>query len=119
MRSSDPDQLDLGSLEDPDEVFRLFGVRDVRSLEKRASDAAANKVAELRTMVGERYRDLLSAADSIVRMRAAADMLVDHFDVVESVVACVAEAAACSCLSPSSLFRRYELQTDVSDDSNR
>lgn len=94
VRSSDPDQLDLGSLEDPDEVFRLFGVRDVRSLEKRASDAAANKVAELRTMVGERYRDLLSAADSIVRMRAAADMLVDHFDVVESVVACVAEAAA-------------------------
>jgi hypothetical protein len=31
-----PDQLDFGTLEDPDEVFRLFGVRDVRGLEKRA-----------------------------------------------------------------------------------
>lgn len=36
VKSSNPDELDLMALEDPDEVFRLFGVRDVRGLEKRA-----------------------------------------------------------------------------------
>jgi hypothetical protein len=34
--SMNPDELDLMALEDPDEVFRLFGVRDVTGLEKRA-----------------------------------------------------------------------------------
>lgn len=35
-------------------------------------------------MVGERYRDLLSAADSIVRMRSAAEKLVDRLERVEA-----------------------------------
>ncbi|GAA5950551.1 hypothetical protein JCM21900_001227 [Sporobolomyces salmonicolor] len=92
VRTSSPDELDLMSLEEPDEVFRLFGVRDVRKLEKRASDAAAAKVAELRTMVGERYRDLLSAADSIVRMRCAAEKLVERLDHVEAAVTSAEDA---------------------------
>lgn len=50
------------------------------------SDAANAKVAELRTMVGERYRDLLAAADSIVRMRSAAVKLVDKLDKVQTAV---------------------------------
>ncbi|GAA6052775.1 hypothetical protein JCM3770_003543 [Rhodotorula araucariae] len=85
-RARNPDDVDLMALEEPDQVFRLFGVRDVRRIEQRASDAAADKVAELRTMVGERYRDLLAAADSIVRMRSAADKLVDQLDAVDQAV---------------------------------
>lgn len=54
----------------------------LRACMRACSDAAAAKVAELRTMVGERYRDLLSAADSIVRMRSAAVKLVDRLDAV-------------------------------------
>lgn len=34
-------------------------------------------------MVGERYRDLLAAADSIVRMRTAADNLFDRLESAE------------------------------------
>lgn len=41
-------------------------------------------MSDLRTMVGERYRDLLSAADSIVRMRTSAEKLVERLDRVES-----------------------------------
>ncbi|GAA5931170.1 hypothetical protein JCM3775_004953 [Rhodotorula graminis] len=82
LSSANPDEVDLMALEEPDDIFRSFGVRDVRRIEQRASDAAAAKVADLRTMVGERYRDLLSAADSIVRMRGAADKLVGHLDSV-------------------------------------
>jgi hypothetical protein len=36
VRTSNPDEVDLMALEEPDEVFRMFGVRDVRKLEKRA-----------------------------------------------------------------------------------
>lgn len=36
-RTMHPNDLDFSTLEDPDEVFRLFGVRDVRGLEKRAA----------------------------------------------------------------------------------
>lgn len=35
-KSANPDEVDLMALEDPDELFRLFGVRDVRGLEKRS-----------------------------------------------------------------------------------
>lgn len=31
-----PDDLDLNNLTDPDDLFRMFGVREVRGLEKRA-----------------------------------------------------------------------------------
>lgn len=34
--TSNPDELDLNTLTDPDDLFRMFGVRDVRGLEKRA-----------------------------------------------------------------------------------
>jgi hypothetical protein len=31
-----PDLVDLMALEEPDSVFRMFGVRDVRKIEQRA-----------------------------------------------------------------------------------
>ncbi|GAA5862298.1 hypothetical protein JCM3774_004855 [Rhodotorula dairenensis] len=89
-KSANPDDVDLLALDDPDQIFRAFGVRDVRKIEHRASEAAAAKVAELRSMVGERYRDLLSAADSIVRMRNAADKLVDRLESVQNSLSHVA-----------------------------
>lgn len=36
VRTANPDEVDLMALEEPDEVFRLFGVRDVRRIEQRA-----------------------------------------------------------------------------------
>lgn len=43
-------------------------------------------------MVGERYRDLLAAADSIVRMRGAADKLLDRLEGVESAIMSAGDA---------------------------
>ncbi|GAA5978474.1 hypothetical protein JCM10908_004369 [Rhodotorula pacifica] len=106
VKSANPDDVDLLALEDPDDVFRAFGVRDVRKIEQRASEAAAAKVAELRSMVGERYRDLLSAADSIVRMRNAADKLVDRLETAED---SLGSAGAASDASPSK--RRQSLRS--------
>lgn len=40
--TANPDELDLNTLTDPDDLFRLFGVRDVRGLEKRARYVQGN-----------------------------------------------------------------------------
>jgi hypothetical protein len=56
-------------------LFIRYGVKDVKVVEDRALSEAGAKREELRTMVGERYRDLLGAADSIVRMRKSSAAL--------------------------------------------
>lgn len=58
-----------------DALFARFGVKEVRGIAVRGRDKADAKREELRTMVGERYRDLLGAADSIVRMRRSSAAL--------------------------------------------
>ena len=65
-----------------DTLFVHFAVREVRSIEDRARSDAGAKREELRTMVGERYRDLLSAADSIVRMRKSSTSLLGGLESV-------------------------------------
>ncbi|KAG0149002.1 hypothetical protein CROQUDRAFT_654077 [Cronartium quercuum f. sp. fusiforme G11] len=66
-----PEELDLLSIDHPDELFQAFTVREVRLLAHRSRLDAAKKQEDLRQMVGERYRDLLGAADSIVRMKTS------------------------------------------------
>lgn len=58
-----------------DSLFMRFGVKDVKAIANRGRVKAEGKREELRTMVGERYRDLISAADSIVRMRKSSSAL--------------------------------------------
>lgn len=72
-----PEDLELLTIEDPDELFQAFTVREVRLLAHRARLDAAKKQEDLRQMVGERYRDLLGAADSIVRMKVSSLGLLD------------------------------------------
>lgn len=75
-----PDQVDLLALSDDSipSLFVRFGVRDVRSIQELARTQASTKQQELRSMVGERYRDLLGAADSIVRMRTSSRHLLEQ-----------------------------------------
>lgn len=40
VKSANPDDVDLLALEDPDQIFRAFGVRDVRKIEQRARSVA-------------------------------------------------------------------------------
>lgn len=73
VRSS-PEATSIGV----DGLFAKFGVKEVRSIAVRGRAKAESKREELRTMVGERYRDLLGAADSIVRMRKSSSVLLDR-----------------------------------------
>lgn len=89
MATSRPEEVNLLSLQPTlqdgsvDSLFVHFNVREVRTVEERASKEAEAKREELRTMVGDRYRDLLGAADSIVRMRKASETLLDDLNEVK------------------------------------
>ncbi|CAB4377678.1 unnamed protein product [Rhizophagus irregularis] len=63
---------DFSSTTDADELFIKHSIPELRSLEKRTRSDIEEKKQELRLMVGERYRDLIDAADSIVNMRKCA-----------------------------------------------
>ncbi|CAG8438754.1 10636_t:CDS:10 [Acaulospora colombiana] len=55
-----------------DELFVKHSIPELRAYEKKTRSDIERKKQELRLMVGERYRDLTDAADSIVNMRHCA-----------------------------------------------
>ncbi|KAF9181860.1 Golgi transport complex subunit 1 [Haplosporangium sp. Z 767] len=59
---------DIGQV-DADELFIKLSVPELNVYERRTRQDIENKKQELRMMVGERYRDLIGAADCIVRMK--------------------------------------------------
>ncbi|PLW18839.1 hypothetical protein PCANC_06621 [Puccinia coronata f. sp. avenae] len=75
-----PEDIDLLAIDDPDDLFLNFTIREIRSIEQRARSDADQKREDLRQMVGERYRDLLSAADSIVRMKNSSQNLLERLN---------------------------------------
>lgn len=52
-----------------DDVFESLSINEIKSLEIDLRSQAASKKTELRLLVGESYRDLLTTADTIVSMR--------------------------------------------------
>ncbi|XP_006872363.1 PREDICTED: conserved oligomeric Golgi complex subunit 1 [Chrysochloris asiatica] len=63
-------------LRDPAALFETHGAEEIRGLERQVRAEIEHKKEELRQMVGERYRDLIEAADTIGQMRHSAEGLV-------------------------------------------
>lgn len=55
--------------DDPDTYFIELSIPEVRNLEQKTRVEIESKKKELRTMVGEQYLELMSAADAIITMR--------------------------------------------------
>lgn len=89
---------------DPDKVFETYTVDEIKSLTRQLDQEMDRKREELRTMVGERYRDLMDAAETITRMR-------DSSSQVESVIDDIQK----STLNLSSLKVVQKVQLDVVD----
>uniref|UniRef100_H0V179 Conserved oligomeric Golgi complex subunit 1 n=1 Tax=Cavia porcellus TaxID=10141 RepID=H0V179_CAVPO len=53
-------------------LFETHGAEEIRRLERQVRAEIEHKKEELRQMVGERYRDLMEAADTIGQMRRCA-----------------------------------------------
>lgn len=71
----DPELAGLGPVPDPERLLERFSAEQVRAVERRVRFGIEQKREELRQMVGERYRDLIHAADTIRDMRRCADSL--------------------------------------------
>lgn len=56
-------------------LFEAHTTAELREVERRLRAGIEQKREELRQMVGERYRDLIEAADTIAEMRLSAEHL--------------------------------------------
>ncbi|PWN51555.1 hypothetical protein IE53DRAFT_46391 [Violaceomyces palustris] len=68
--------MDLDPMsEDPDQVFTKLPVKQVELFHLAVRDAAAAKRQELRSLVGERYTELLGTANTIIDMAHSSSQL--------------------------------------------
>ncbi|XP_069809535.1 conserved oligomeric Golgi complex subunit 1 [Dendropsophus ebraccatus] len=67
----------LSEVRDPSALFEAYSAEEIRGLERKVRAEIEQKKEELRQMVGERYRDLIEAADTIGEMRKSAGLVVD------------------------------------------
>ncbi|XP_034241484.1 conserved oligomeric Golgi complex subunit 1 [Thrips palmi] len=75
-----PNMLDV----DPDKIFEEKSIIEIEVIQKKIQDEIERKKEELRTMVGERYRDLIEAADTISDMQHTAAGVITRIQNMES-----------------------------------
>ncbi|KAH8306088.1 hypothetical protein KR018_001231 [Drosophila ironensis] len=67
-----------------DSLFEQHSVSEVDAVQKRIQSLVESKREELRTHVGQRYRDLLQAADTIAAMQTSAGTLIEQVQRVQA-----------------------------------
>ncbi|XP_018425831.1 PREDICTED: conserved oligomeric Golgi complex subunit 1 [Nanorana parkeri] len=65
----------MSEMRDPGALFEAHSAEEIRALERKVRAEIEHKKEELRQMVGERYRDLIEAADTIEEMRRSAEQV--------------------------------------------
>lgn len=65
-------------------LFEKYSVEEIRNIEKRTRADIERKKEDLRTMVGERYRDLIEAADTIAEMKNSAENVMSTIGRIET-----------------------------------
>uniref|UniRef100_A0A3P8S6L7 Conserved oligomeric Golgi complex subunit 1 n=1 Tax=Amphiprion percula TaxID=161767 RepID=A0A3P8S6L7_AMPPE len=68
--------LRISEVRDPAVLFERYNIEEIRRVERRVRGEIEQKKEELRQMVGERYRDLIDAADTIGEMRRCSETVV-------------------------------------------
>ncbi|KAM4664663.1 conserved oligomeric Golgi complex subunit 1 isoform 2-T2 [Discoglossus pictus] len=68
--------MKLSGLKDPGTLFEAHSAEEIRVLERQVRGEIEHKKEELRQMVGERYRDLIEAADTIWEMKKSSERVV-------------------------------------------
>ncbi|XP_071449807.1 conserved oligomeric Golgi complex subunit 1 isoform X2 [Hetaerina americana] len=64
----------------PDKLFEESSISEIKTLQVKLKIEVEKKREELRTMVGERYRDLIEAADTISMMKSNAEKIIKHIE---------------------------------------
>lgn len=68
--------LRVSEIKDPAALFERYNTEQIRRIERKVRGEIEQKKEELRQMVGERYRDLIDAADTIGEMRQCSESVV-------------------------------------------
>ncbi|XP_062336428.1 conserved oligomeric Golgi complex subunit 1 isoform X1 [Osmerus eperlanus] len=68
--------LRVSEIRDPAVLFERYNTEEIRGIERKVRGEIEQKKEELRQMVGERYRDLIDAADTIGEMRQCSESVV-------------------------------------------
>nr|XP_046271904.1 conserved oligomeric Golgi complex subunit 1 isoform X2 [Scatophagus argus] len=68
--------LRVSEIKDPGVLFERYNTEQIRHIERKVRGEIEQKKEELRQMVGERYRDLIDAADTIGEMRQCSESVV-------------------------------------------
>lgn len=68
--------LRVSEIKDPAVLFERYNTEQIRRIERKVRGEIEQKKEELRQMVGERYRDLIDAADTIGEMRQCSESVV-------------------------------------------
>ncbi|XP_036925838.1 conserved oligomeric Golgi complex subunit 1 isoform X3 [Sturnira hondurensis] len=87
-------------LRDPAALFETHGTEEIRGLERQVRAEIEHKKEELRQMVGERYRDLIEAADTIGQMRRCAEGLVEAVQATDQYCARLRQAGSATTRPP-------------------
>lgn len=66
----------VSDIKDPAVLFESYNTEQIRRIERKVRGEIEQKKEELRQMVGERYRDLIDAADTIGEMRQCSESVV-------------------------------------------
>lgn len=66
----------VSEIKDPAVLFERYNTEQIRQIERKVRGEIEQKKEELRQMVGERYRDLIDAADTIGEMRQCSESVV-------------------------------------------
>lgn len=68
--------LRVSEISDPAHLFECYNTEEIRGIERKVRGEIEQKREELRQMVGERYRDLIDAADTIGEMKQCSESVV-------------------------------------------
>ncbi|CAG4940110.1 unnamed protein product [Parnassius apollo] len=71
---SQPNLLDIV----PEDLFQTHSINEIDQVQKKLQYEIERKREELRAMVGERYRDLIQAADTIEEMKVTTSSILNH-----------------------------------------
>lgn len=72
-------------MEDISALFEKHTVKEIQEIEKKTRLLIEKRKEDLRQMVGERYRDLLDAADAIAEMKNTVENVTKHIKSIEDI----------------------------------
>lgn len=67
---------------EPDKLFEQYSVTEVESVLHSVNNEIERKKVELRTLVGERYRDLIETADTIGEMKSISEQFIKEVQIL-------------------------------------